>query len=99
MKEPSKFSLDEFKRWMKENSSNSPLIERPKNPLIGIQVESKISFKRLLEKILDQNGDLEEIAHDFHKNGGTILESEDKRFCIEVKSGSFFIHRAYVTRT
>lgn len=94
----SRLSLDDFKKWMKENPTDAPLIERPKNPLIGIQVESKIPLKRLAAKILDQNGNLEEIVSDFSKNGGTIIETEDKRFCIEVKSGTFYIHRAYVAR-
>jgi hypothetical protein len=93
-----KFSLDDFKKWMKEHPSNQPCLDKPKNPLIGIQVESKISEKRLLVKIEEQSGDLNKIVQEFIDNGGIIVESEDKRFCIKVDSGTFYIHRAYVTR-
>ena len=52
MKNFSRLSLDDFKKWMKNHSSEeTPSIERRKNPLIGIKVESKIPAKRLINKI------------------------------------------------
>lgn len=99
MKDLSKLSLDDFKKWMKNHSTDeSPSIERQKNPLIGIQVESKIPAKRLIHKIEEQSGDPVKLVQDFIENGGTITESEDKRFCIKVDSGCFYVHRAYVSR-
>ena len=95
----SRLSLDDFKKWIKENSAQEPTpIVKPKNPLIGIQVESKIAAKRLACKIEEPSDDVVKLSEDFFRNGGMIVESEDKRFCIKVNSGTFFIHRAYVSR-
>ncbi len=99
MKDLSRLSLDDFKKWMKNHSSEEcPSIDRQKNPLIGIQVESKIPAKRLACKMEEQSGDTDQLIRDFIDKGGIITESEDKRFCIQVDSGSFYIHRAYITR-
>jgi hypothetical protein len=94
-----RLSLDDFKKWMKEHSSEDrPSITKPINPLIGLAVESKLPAKRLLPKMEEPSADAAKLVEEFLDQGGVITESEDKRFCIRVNSGTFYVHRAYVTR-
>lgn len=92
-----KFSLDNFKKWMRQHKDDSVL--KPQSRLVGLSVECKIPAKQLVEKILTKNDDLlETLADEFCENGGTIKDVDQKRFLIEVQSGEFFVHRAYVRR-
>lgn len=92
--EPS-FCLNDFRKWM-ENQVGSPGPMR--RGLTGTSVEPKIPFKRLLDKIDPQEGELEELARDF-KNGGVISEVHGSELTIKVDSGSFVISKAYVRRS
>jgi translation initiation factor 1 (eIF-1/SUI1) len=87
------FNLNDFKKWMGHQQD-----AKSKPNMIGLQVESKITFKRLLSRIETQDGEIEEVAKDFKKNGGTITEVNGQNILIEVDSGSFLIHRMYVKR-
>jgi len=99
MNENKKLSLDDFKKWVEYSPMvGCPSLERPKNPLLGIKVESKLPASRLITKVEEKDGDKEVMVQEFCEKGGHILESEDKRFCIQVSSGSFYVHRAYVSR-
>lgn len=87
------FNFGDFKKWMKHQND-----EKSKTNMIGLQVESKIPFKRLISRIESQVGEIEEIAKDFKKNGGTISNVDGQNVIIEVNSGSFIIHRMYIKR-
>jgi hypothetical protein len=87
------FNFSDFKKWM-ENQHDA----KSKPNMIGLQVESKVAFKRLLSRIETQDGEIEEVARDFKKNGGTITDVDGHNVLIEVDSGSFIIHRMYVKR-
>ena len=91
--EPS-FSLNfsDFKKWMKNQK------ETMSDEKIGIKVESKVPFKKLMNKINPEEGELEELAKDFKKEGGTILEMDGQTLLVEVGSGSFYIPRSYVRK-
>ena len=89
------FNFSEFKRWMEHQTDND---DKTKPNMIGLQVESKVTFKKLLSRIETQDGEIEEVARDFKKNGGTIKELDGPNFLIEVTSGSFIVHRMYVKR-
>lgn len=84
-------SFYEFKKWMSTQNES--------NPLIGVEVEPKIQFRKILSKIEVQEGDTLKVAKDFKSNGGTIVEVNGETFLIECQSGTFFIHRRYVGRT
>jgi len=94
------FSLDDFKRWMKnkDTEENTEDRMRRQSNLIGISVESKIDEDRIQVKMEVVEGDLEDLSMDFYENGGVISDIDGKRFLIEVDSGSFFIHKAFVRR-
>lgn len=91
------FSLDDFKKWMRDQKGPKPL-DKPKKHMdvIGTCVESKINTKRLLDNILSENSNIEDMAIDFKHNGGTIKDVDGKNFLIEVNSGQFVIPRHYV---
>ncbi len=90
-KEPN-FSLNDFRKWMSKQKFES---RKPKYR--GSIVESKLSLKRLVTKMDVDQGDLYEMAKDFKRRGGTILECDnDNILLVEVKSGTFRIPKFFV---
>ena len=88
------FNLNDFKKWMHGQQDN-----KSKSNMIGLEVESKISYKKLLSRIIEtEEGETTEVAKDFKENGGTISEMDGQNILIEVSCGSFIIHRMYVKR-
>ena len=96
MNEPEFFSLDNFKRWMKDQNEFD-LNMKKKFP-IGEQVESKISAKKLASVMNLEDGQMNRVVKDFMKNGGKIKEVSGSDFLIEVTMGTFYIAKNYVTR-
>ena len=91
-KEPN-FSLNDFRKWMSKQKFETS--RKPK--LKGYIIESKLSLKRLVTKMDIDQGDLHEMAKDFKKRGGTILECDsDNILLVEVKSGTFRIPKFFV---
>ena len=96
MNENEFFSLDNFKKWIKnQNEFDSKL---GKKFPIGEQVVSKISAKKLMDVMNLENGQMNRVVKDFMKNGGKIAEVAGSEFLIEVTMGSFYIKKNYVTR-
>ena len=96
--EPS-FSLQDFKQWM-SHQKDQPTKSSHHERLVGLRVESKVSAKRLLHKICAEEGEVEELAKEFKRDGGVILEVDDNHnLLIEVDSGSFTIPRFFVRKS
>jgi hypothetical protein len=92
MNEPS-FSLNDFRKWMSKQKVESS--RKPKYR--GAIAESKLSLKRLVTKMDVDQGELHEMAKDFKRRGGTILECDgDNILLIEVNSGTFRIPKFFV---
>ena len=86
------FSLNDFRKWMSKQK-----FEGRKPKYRGQIVESKLSLKRLVTKMAVDQGDLYEMAKDFKRRGGTILECDtDNILLVEVKSGTFRIPKFFV---
>lgn len=86
------FSLDGFKKWMSKQKRES---SKPK--FRGCVVESKLGLKRLVTRMDVDQGDLQEMAKEFKRRGGTILECDcDNILLVEVKSGTFRIPKYFV---
>ena len=85
-----------FKDWV--SGFEFPKIDRKKNYLIGLEVYPKVRTKKLIKKIIPQEGNLSDLVTDFKNKGGEISQVEGKNFIIEVYSGSFSIPRIYVTK-
>ncbi|RDJ35638.1 MAG: hypothetical protein DWQ19_12535 [Crenarchaeota archaeon] len=82
------FSLDDFKKWMEtQEDSDHPEL---------VRVRSKISPKKLMEKMHPEEGDEEEMAREFAKLGGILIETNDGLALIDVKSGRFSVKEKYV---
>lgn len=95
-KEEPSFCLQDFKKWM-DNQNDQPKSRHAH--LIGLHVESKLSIKRLVNKITPDEGDVAELAKEFKSDGGVILEvDEDYNLLIEVESGTFIIPRYFVRK-
>jgi hypothetical protein len=91
------FNLADFKKWMESQQEESPY----RKNLIGMYVESKVSIKKLMNRMEAENDDEEEIkemAKDFQENGGVIKEVDGHYFKIGVENGEFTIHRMFVKR-
>lgn len=94
--EPS-FSFDDFKEWMGQQQ-DKPIPKRNKQ-YIGQIVESKLSLKRLVKRMEVEEGDLEEMAKEFRRHGGTILDIDDNlNLLVEVDSGTFRIPKFFVKK-
>jgi hypothetical protein len=93
------FSFDDFKKWIEKQDPDEAQMEKKHYRYSGTTVESKVSVRKIVSKMEENEGDGYEVARDFFENGGVIVESEDKRFLIEVNSGSFYIHRMYVSKS
>lgn len=92
-KEP-ELSLNDFKKWM----SVQKYEVSSKHKLRGSYVESKLQLKKLITRMDVDQGDLFEMAKDFKRRGGTILECDgDNILLIEVASGTFRIPKFFVT--
>lgn len=88
------FNLSDFKKWM-DNQHDA----KSKPDMIGLAVESKVNLKKLVSRIeVQDDEDIEEVAKEFKKNGGTIVDVDGHNVLVEVDSGSFTIHRMYVKK-
>ncbi len=88
------FCLHEFKKWMDNQGDTTHY----KKNLVGLHIESKISIKKLLEKIQPEEGELYTLAKDFRKNGGIINEVDGQTLLIGVDSGAFLLKKNYVRK-
>lgn len=95
------FSFDDFKKWMDSHDNKESETHEPyqfENNFLGLKVESKINSRKLLSKVIAEEGELEELIVDFKKHGGEIIEVNGKDFLIEVSSGKFYLSRYYVKK-
>ena len=86
------FSMSDFKKWMSQQQDDT------RKKMVGLEVESKVPYKKLLGKIEIEEGDLIEVARDFYKHGGTISEENGHLMFVSTDSGTFMIHRMYLKR-
>jgi len=95
-----KFSLDDFKKWMesqKDDHDEQTQLKRASD-LIGVQVESKVSERKLISRMVPEDGEAEDLALDFLAEGGVITDVNGKDFLIEVESGTFYIPQHCIRR-
>jgi hypothetical protein len=87
-------NADDFKRWIKNHQDFDSAIS-PKS-LVGLEVETKVSAKRLVRYMTVENGNPHRIAKEFSEDGGVIKEIDEEDYVVQVKSGTFQINRKYV---
>ena len=94
------FSLNDFKKWM-ENQPEKPTKKSHQHvELVGMQVESKIGIKRLMSKMIVDEGVKEELSEDFKQHGGVVLDCDkDKNLLIEVDSGTFTLPKYFIRKS
>lgn len=86
------FNLSHFRKWMhNQNESKS------RNNIVGLQVESKIPYKKLISRI-ETDDDIVEVAKHFKKHGGIINEVDGHHLKITTDKGTFTIHRMYIKK-
>lgn len=96
--EPS-FSLNDFKKWMASQTDKPSRKSRNHAEIVGTMIESKISVKRLISKMIVDEGDTRELAEEFKEHGGVILDSDkDENLLIEVDSGTFSLPKFFVRK-
>jgi hypothetical protein len=89
------FNLADFKNWMENQQEECPY----RKNLVGVYVESKVSIKKLINRMeTENNEEKKEIAKDFLDNGGVIKEVDGHYFKIIVDTGEFLIHRMFVKK-
>lgn len=96
--EPS-FSLNDFKKWMSSQTDKPTRKSRSHTELVGTMIESKLSVKRLMGKMIVDEGDTKELAEDFKAHGGIVVDSDkDENLLIEVDSGTFMLPKFFVKK-
>ena len=90
------FSLDDFKKWIQQQNAFSTVIKR--TYYIGTTVESDIPKKKLASRMCVREGNLGELAEDFAKKGGVVIDIDGKHLVVEVDSGSFSLPECCVRR-
>jgi hypothetical protein len=96
--EPS-FSLNDFKKWMASQTDKPTRKSRNHAEIVGTMIESKIGVKRLMSKMLVDEGDVRELAEDFKEHGGVVVDSDkDEILLIEVDSGTFMLPKFFVRK-
>lgn len=95
-----RLSFDDFKKWMDQQETFSPFEKPIKNKEhVGTLIESKISRRKLIEKIMPEEGEKEDLALDFIQEGGKVTDMDGKYFLVEVASGTFYIARHYTRKS
>lgn len=84
------FSLSDFKKWMDHQSGNE---DKVYEDITGETVECRVSLKKLISKMDTEDGEVNELAKDFKRNGGIVTSVDGEIVLIEVESGSFYIKR------
>lgn len=91
------FSLNDFKKWMASQTDKPTRKSRNHTEIVGSMIESKIGIKRLMNKMVVDDGDERELAEDFKNHGGIVLDSDkDDNLLIEVDSGTFTLPMFFV---
>ena len=90
------FNFNDFRKWVNSQKDESPIKKHEDKLQAGALVESKVSAKKIMVRMDIQEGDEEEIAKEFKQKGGTISEIDGNDILIDVDSGSFIIHKAYI---
>ena len=92
MKDPfGVFNLSEFKKWVDESNDKKSI-----DNFIGSLVESKISFKKLLDvgETIEVNS--KKVLKEFILNGGNVIGKNENTLLIENKKGKFELHKMYI---
>jgi len=84
-------SPDNFKKWMKTNGEEFEL--SMEHSLVGLDVETKFTGKRMLCKMTIESGDPMRVVKEFVESGGVIESVEDDEYLIKVSSGSFYTNK------
>lgn len=71
-------SVNDFKNWLSEHKDNSDFFfgqnpEDPNEKYIGMAVRSKVSSKKLLEKIETEQDSAQQLVTEFVNDGGSVL--------------------------
>ena len=89
-------SLDDFRKWMKDQKGLPELNHNSTQREVGLNMESKVSMKKLANKINIESGEFENVLSEFKKDGGIVKDVDGKMMLIEVSCGSFFVSRQYL---
>lgn len=88
------FSMNDFKKWMDIQSRK----DEATHPDTGVIVEAKVSIKKLISRMEPDDGELYELAKDFRRNGGKVIDADGETVIVEVASGTFRVMRNAVRK-
>lgn len=95
-----RFSMNEFKKFFSEHDQGvenffefSTDDENKKKKFDGCTAHSRVSSRKLLEKIEVIDGELKDLVKEFTENGGKIIDTNGSNLCVETNNGKFEIPR------
>lgn len=68
------------------------------HPDAGVYVEAKVNIKKLISRMEPEDGEVYELAKDFRRHGGKVLDADGESLVVEVSSGTFRIMRNCVRK-
>lgn len=89
-------SVHDFKNWLFEQKDLNDFFnigrdeEDPNERFVGKEVKPKVSEKKIMTR-METEEDAEVLTREFLEEGGVILAVDEKKFQVEVESGTFFI--------
>lgn len=91
-------SVGDFKNWLSEQNDVSEFFcgqipEDPSTKYVGKSARSKVSRKKLLEKIETESDSADQLVYEFSAEGGKVIAVEPRTVQIQVESGEFTIPR------
>ncbi len=93
-----RFSLDEFKKWLSSQEELKEFFdigrqEKVDDGMVGCEVYSRISRKKLAGRMRAHRGDLDDMIEEFSEDGGFVTGTDKEDLLIEVASGTFHIQK------
>jgi translation initiation factor IF-1 len=85
---------DNFKKWMRTHGEEFEV--SMENNVVGLNVETKFSGKRMIHKMTIESGDAVKVAKEFVELGGVIENVDGDEYLIKVNSGSFYTNKKNV---
>lgn len=90
-----RFSMNDFSNWFANQNGVEDFFQIQKtslNPLdkfVGGIAHPKVSKNKLLETVVSSH-DKEEVICEFKRNGGVIVDTNQKNLCIKLENGMDF---------
>ena len=83
---------DNFKKWMKNNSSD----QENCSTIEGCEVQAKFSAKKTIKNMCIEEGKPGKVIREFMEDGGIVESVSGNEYLVTVNSGKFLINKKFL---